>query len=92
VVSDHGAPSARAGALALAIGAIVVSISGGNHSLCAGGDGPTIVDCGLSNAVYYGGIVLAVAGAIVLGVGVVVASLLRGTKQTRVDPYGAGSG
>jgi diguanylate cyclase (GGDEF)-like protein len=70
------------GALALAIGAIVVSISGGNHALCAGGDGPTIVDCGLSNAVYYGGIVLAVAGAIVLGVGVVVAALLRGTKQT----------
>lgn len=66
------------GALALLIGAIVVSISGGNHSLCAGGDGPTVVDCGLSNAVYYGGIVLMTAGGIVLGVGVIAKALHRG--------------
>lgn len=81
------------GVLALAIGAIVVSIAGGNHSLCAGGDGPTIVDCGLSNAVYYGGIVLMAAGCIVLGVGVVARALLRLTDvgAHRVPPGPLGS-
>gem|GEM_PF-4901749 len=76
------------GVLALAIGAIVMSIAGGNHSLCAGGDGPTIVDCGLSNAVYYGGVVLMAAGCIVLGVGVVARALLRLTDVSahRVPP------
>ncbi len=68
------------GGLALAIGAIVVSISGGNHSVCAAGDGPTVVDCGLSNAVYYGGIVLMAAGGMVLGIGV-VARALRGSTE-----------
>ncbi|MGO9344518.1 MAG: GGDEF domain-containing protein [Acidimicrobiales bacterium] len=70
---------ATSGALALAIGAIVVSISGGNHHVCAAGTGPTVVNCGLSNAVYYGGIALICAGAIVLGVAVIVRMLLRGT-------------
>ena len=65
------------GVLAVAIGAIVVSISGGNHSLCAEGDGPTVVDCGLSNAVYYCGIALMVAGGILLGVGVIARVLFR---------------
>ncbi len=65
------------GALALAIGAIVTSISGGNHSLCSGGQGPTVVDCGLSNAVYYGGMVLMAAGGFVLGVALVARALRR---------------
>jgi diguanylate cyclase (GGDEF)-like protein len=66
------------GVLALAIGAIVVSISGGNHSLCAAGVGPAVVDCGLSNAVYYGGMILMAAGGIVFGVGVIARALGRG--------------
>jgi hypothetical protein len=73
---------AVSGALALAIGAIVASIAGGNHSLCAGGDGPTVVDCGLSNAVYYGGFILMTAGGIVLGIGVIVRALRRVTEQS----------
>jgi hypothetical protein len=72
---------AASGVLALAIGAIVVSISGGNHALCAAGDGPTVVDCGLSNAVYFGGIVLMMAGAVIFGVGVVARALGRGIEK-----------
>jgi diguanylate cyclase (GGDEF)-like protein len=71
---------AVSGVLALAIGAVVVSISGGNHSLCSGGEGPTVVNCGLSNAVYFAGIVLMTAGGIVLGVGIVVRALRGGAE------------
>ena len=67
------------GVLALAIGAVIVSISGGNHSLCSGGEGPTVVDCGLSNAVYYAGMVLMIAGGIVLGLGLIAKALHRDT-------------
>jgi diguanylate cyclase (GGDEF)-like protein len=73
---------AVSGALSLAIGAIVVTIAGGNHALCASGGGTGIVDCGLSNAVYYGGTVLMVAGALVLGAGVVARALQRGLADT----------
>lgn len=68
------------GALVLAIGAVVVSISGGNHAICATGNGPTIVDCGLSNAVYYGGIALLAAGGVVLTIAAVAWTILRGTN------------
>jgi diguanylate cyclase (GGDEF)-like protein len=71
---------ATSGALALGIGAIIVSISGGNHDVCAAGYGQTVVNCGLSNAVYYGGIALIGAGAIVLAVALIVRMLLRGTE------------
>ena len=73
----RGVELAIAGALALAIGAIVTSISGGNDSICGGGDGPTVVDCGLSNAVYFGGIVLVAVGSVILGLGLTTA-LVRG--------------
>jgi hypothetical protein len=65
------------GALALTIGMIVSAISGANHTLCATGIGASIVNCGLSNAVYYGGIILAVAGGLMLGLGAIAAALLR---------------
>jgi hypothetical protein len=61
------------GALVLAIGAVVVSISGGNHAVCAAGNGPTIVDCGLSNA-------LLAAGGVVLTIAAVAWAILRGTN------------
>lgn len=70
------------GALALAIGAIVLSISGGNHALCGIGEGPTVVDCGLSNAVYDGGVALVAAGGVVLTVAVIAWAILRGTQSS----------
>ena len=66
------------GAVALTIGSIVLSIAGGNHALCASGLGTTVVDCGLSNAVYYGGFVLVSAGGVILGAALLGAALLRG--------------
>jgi diguanylate cyclase (GGDEF)-like protein len=69
------------GALALTIGMIVSTISGGDHTLCATGMGSSIVNCGLSNSVYYGGIILAVAGGLILGFGTMAAALLRGGQQ-----------
>jgi hypothetical protein len=43
--------------------------------------GSSIVNCGLSNAVYYGGIILAVADGLIRGFGTIAAALLRGVQQ-----------
>lgn len=67
---------AVSGALILAIGSIVASISSGNHSLCSAGDGTGPANCGLSNAVYYGGMVLILVGGLLLAGGIVSRVLL----------------
>jgi diguanylate cyclase (GGDEF)-like protein len=74
------------GALGLTIGMIVTTISGGNHTLCATGLGSSIVNCGLSNAVYFGGVILAVAGGLILGFGTIAAALLRDGRDLHGPP------
>jgi len=85
VTAKRAVELAISGGLALAIGAVVASISGGNHAVCTAGDGPTMVDCGLSNAVYYGGIVLMAAGGVVLGVGVIARALLGSIRDLSAE-------
>lgn len=72
---------AVSGALVLAIGSVMTSLSSGNHQSCSLNQGPGVADCGVSNAIYYIGIVLIVVGALALAGGLTMRLLLGRRRQ-----------
>jgi diguanylate cyclase (GGDEF)-like protein len=72
------------GAASLVIGAVAMTIAGGNHAACGAGSGTTVADCGLSNAVYFGAIVLLVVGGILATLALVACVVLRGQPSSHV--------